>query len=56
MIEESLDRDEPEVASNLGSGVGSRLGSGVGSPFKSNSTQPVSSMFGGPAINLNSKL
>ena len=32
--------------------VNSNFGSGVGSPFKSSSTQPVSSIFGGPAINI----
>ena len=30
----------------------SNLGSAIGSPFRSTSTQPVSSVYGGPAVNI----
>eukprot|EP00795_Rhopilema_esculentum_P002426 gene2426-18079_t len=51
LIEEHVNkqREEPKPATQE---VNSNFGSGVGSPFRSTSTQPGSSTFGGPAINI----
>eukprot|EP00794_Sanderia_malayensis_P006173 gene6173-6884_t len=51
LIEESTnDQNQPQSPHQ---NAGSNFGSGTGTPFKSSSTQPVSSIFGGPAINVN---